>query len=205
VVSTSPGSTSVIIVNFNCGDFIQTAINHLKSQSRPPDQVIVVDNASTDGSVDRLDLSGLNDARLIRLDDNLGFAAANNIAAREATGEWLALLNPDTRPQADWLKELIRATERYPGVSMFASTQLDAEQPQILDGAGDCYFIVGIPWRGGFGRPASELPGGGECFSPCGAAGRPRQRWLPSPGHLAHEPFFVTTVATAETFGDKSP
>lgn len=169
-------SVSVIIVNYNGGDLVQVAINHLRMQSRLPDEIIVVDNASTDGSADRLDLDGLPKAELIRLDENIGFAGANNLAAARASGDWLALLNPDTEPQPGWLEELMRATIRHPDVSQFASAQFDAEHPDRLDGAGDCYFILGIPWRGGFGRMARELPGEGECFSPCGASALIRRK-----------------------------
>ena len=52
---------------------------------------------------------------------------------------------------------------------MFASAQFSLSDPALLDGAGDAYLIFGMPWRGGFGRSASELPREGECFSPCGA------------------------------------
>ena len=172
----SSASVTVIIVNFNGGDLVQTAIDHLRMQSRLPDEVIVVDNASTDGSADRLDLDGLPNAELVRLDENIGFAGANNLAASRARGDWLALLNPDTEPQPGWLEELMRATTRYPHVSQFASAQFDAEYPDRLDGAGDCYFILGFPWRGGFGRMAKELPGEGECFSPCGASALIRRK-----------------------------
>lgn len=164
------GSLSVIIVNYNGGDFIQSAIDHLARQTHPADEVIVVDNASVDGSADRLDLSALPNARLIRQNTNLGFAAANNLAARLAVGDWLVLLNPDTEPELDWLEKLAEASLRHPHASMFASAQLDATDQTVLDGAGDCYFILGIPWRGGFGLDASKLPREGECFSPCGAS-----------------------------------
>jgi len=163
-------SLSVIIVNYNGGDFIQAAVDHLARQTCPADEVIIIDNASCDGSADRLDLSALPKSRLIRQDINLGFAAANNLAARQAAGDWLVLLNPDTEPQPDWLEKLLHATARHPEASMFASAQIDAVDHRTLDGAGDCYFILGIPWRGGFGLRADELPNEGECFSPCGAS-----------------------------------
>lgn len=167
---TSAVKISVIIVNYNGGGFVQTAIDHLKTQLLAPYEVIVVDNASEDGSVDALSLSGLANARIIRLDENVGFARANNLAAKEAAGDWLALLNPDAFAEPEWLHELGEAVGRYPGVSMFASAQLDATDPGRIDGAGDCYFVLGIPWRGGFQRPSCEMPREGECFSPCGAS-----------------------------------
>ncbi|RIJ17589.1 glycosyltransferase family 2 protein [Henriciella mobilis] len=148
---------------------VLTALDHLRHQSRLPDEVIVVDNASTDGSADRIDFAGLPNAKLVRLERNIGFAGANNLAAEMATGDWLALLNPDTECQPAWLDELLHATKRHTDVSMFASAQYDAANPGLIDGAGDCYFVLGIPWRGGFGRKAEDMPGEGECFSPCGA------------------------------------
>ena len=168
--SCTPASVTVIIVNYNGGDYIGSALDHLRAQTRPPDEVFVIDNASTDGSREVIDLSGLTKAQMIALDENVGFARANNIAAKQANGDWLALLNPDAMPAETWLEELLDATRRHPGVTMFASAQLDASDPSIMDGAGDCYHVLGIPWRGGFGRPAAELPGEGECFSPCGAS-----------------------------------
>lgn len=166
----SEGTIAVIIVNYNGGPLIQRAIDQLKSQSRMPDEIIVVDNASGDGSADSLDYDGLNGFSLIRLDENTGYAKANNIAARKTGCDWIALLNPDTEAEPNWLLELDRAAARHPDVGMFTSAQLDAADPSMLDGAGDAYSVVGIPWRGGFGRPASEMPEEGECFSPCGAS-----------------------------------
>ncbi|MEZ5985944.1 MAG: hypothetical protein R3B94_08335 [Hyphomonas sp.] len=49
---------------------------------------------------------------------------------------------------------------------MFASAQYDRADPDTLDGAGDAYLVFGMPWRGGFGRPASELPGEGRVLQP---------------------------------------
>ncbi|MEQ8558522.1 MAG: glycosyltransferase family 2 protein [Henriciella sp.] len=165
----APLDASIIIVNYNGGDLIQAALDHLKRQRVSPTEVLIVDNNSTDGSADRLDLDGLPRARLLRMDDNLGFAKANNVAAKQAVGEWIILLNPDTEPQADWLEKLAGAARRHPGVTSFASAQIDAGDTSVLDGTGDCYSVFGFPWRGGFGASKTDLPEEGECFSPCGA------------------------------------
>ena len=157
-------------MNYNGGKYLQPTLDYLQAQTRPADEVIIVDNASTDGSADSLNLDKLPQARLRRLDKNVGFAKANNVAAEKAHGNWLALLNPDTEAFPDWLEKLEAAIHRYPEVSMFASAQIDAVDRSIMDGAGDNYHVLGIPWRGGFGRPISEMPAEGECFSPCGAS-----------------------------------
>lgn len=161
---------SVLIVNFNGGAYVQGALDSLKAQTHRSFEVILLDNASEDGSVDALDTSGLPAFRLMRESDNHGFARGNNLAAAEATGRWLALLNPDAAARPDWLAEVLAGTERHPGVTSFASTQLWMHDETKLDGAGDNYLLFGIPWRGGYHRSVTELPGEGTCFSPCGAS-----------------------------------
>lgn len=170
LLSVSAPFFSVIIVNYNGGDYLQAAVDSLKAQTLKDFELIVIDNASADNSVDALDLSGLPRAVLIRNENNAGFAIANNQAAKLARGQWLALLNPDAVASADWLEQLLAASHRFPDCRVFASAQYCLNNPDKLDGAGDAYLIFGIPWRGGFGHPASRLPGTGFCFSPCGAA-----------------------------------
>ncbi|MEZ6011357.1 MAG: glycosyltransferase family 2 protein [Hyphomonas sp.] len=161
---------SVIIVNYNGGEYVCEAVRSLAAQTIRNFEVIVLDNASTDGSTEKIDFSGVPSAQLIRHEENLGFAAANNAGARMANGRWLALLNPDAVAEPDWLENVIAATRRYPDCRVFASAQYDLVHPELIDGAGDAYLVFGIPWRGGFGHTASHMPGEGECFSPCGAA-----------------------------------
>ncbi len=161
---------SVVIVNFNGGAHVQTAVASLAVQTRRDFELIIIDNGSTDGSFDALNVSGVPDVTAIPANANLGFAMGNNKAAARARGTWLVLLNPDAVAEPDWLDEIAAGIARHPGVTMFACTQIDSEDPRRLDGAGDAYFGFGIPWRGGFGRPIDELPGEGTCFSPCGAS-----------------------------------
>lgn len=160
---------SVIIVNFNGGPMVQKALHSLGAQTLRDFEVFLVDNASSDHSIDALEISGLPAFTLMAEAHNHGFARANNLAALQARGEWLVLLNPDAHAEPDWLDAIARAIQRHPDVRMFASLQRDAMMPELLDGAGDAYLVFGFPWRGGFGRSARELPGEGECFSPCGA------------------------------------
>ena len=161
---------SVIIVNYNGGAFLQKAVDSLKAQTFADFELILVDNASSDGSAARVDLAGLPAATFIRNTNNTGFAAANNQAAEKASGAWLVMLNPDSVADPGWLAALAEAAAAHPDCASFTSAQLRLDDPFTLDGAGDAYFLFGIPWRGGFGRPASELPGPGWCFSACGAS-----------------------------------
>jgi len=160
---------SVIVVNYNSGDRLARCIACLERQTFQDFETIIVDNASTDGSA-LAAASNLLHARVISSAENLGFAAGNNLAAREATGEWLAFLNPDAYAERDWLSALLAAVARYPWADAFGSTQLKADDPDTLDGAGDVFHILGVGYRGGFGQSAARLPDDGECFAPCAAA-----------------------------------
>lgn len=162
---------SVIIVNYNGGALLQKALNSLKNQSFRDFEVILVDNDSQDGSLDALDASGLPAFRLMAETENHGFAGGNNVAAKAAAGRWLALLNPDAVADERWLEEIKLATERHSDCRVFACSQINMDQPELLDGAGDAYFAFGIPWRCGFEHPVSALPREDSlCFSPCGAS-----------------------------------
>ena len=160
----------VIIVNYNGAAYLQCCVDCLAAQSMPDFEVVIFDNASTDGSITSLRLpDGRFQVR--RAGTNIGFAAANNAAAVDCTSRWIATLNPDTRPRSNWLDALRAATQRYPWARVFGSTQLDASDPGRVDGFGDVYCVVGSAWRGASGGAADSLPPDDkEVFAPCAAA-----------------------------------
>ena len=163
---------SVILVTWNSTVHLPHCLDCLSAQTLKDFEVVLVDNGSTDGSLGDLKSrwSELT-LRIERLDENKGFAAANNIGAHLARGQWLALLNSDAFPDPGWLENLIQATEHYPDFSFFASRQLQANMQQFLDGAGDAYHISGLAWRRFAGWPSARFglePK--EVFSPCAAA-----------------------------------
>jgi GT2 family glycosyltransferase len=160
----------IIIVNYNAGGLLSACVDALAAQTMADFEVVIVDNASSDGSADTLRLPDAR-FRLLRAATNLGFAAANNLGARDCRAPWILTLNPDTEARADMLEAFRRGTLRYPDVTMFGATLLDAADPAIVDGLGDELSIVGIPWRGGHGQAAAGvLIGDAKVFSPCAAA-----------------------------------
>lgn len=90
---------SVLIVNYNSGSYAKACIESLFNQSNITLEIIVVDNASTDDSLKVLSTSFRKKITLIESDENLGFGCANNLAASQAKGDFLLLLNPDTEIQ----------------------------------------------------------------------------------------------------------
>jgi GT2 family glycosyltransferase len=185
-----PDAIAVLIVNFNSGFLLRECLRHLQLQTRRPEQVIVVDNASTDASAAGLEQE-YPDLDLVRLDHNAGFAAANNLAARRAEGvEWLALLNPDAFPQPDWLERLLAAARAHPDCASIGSRMLAAHDSGRLDGTGDIYHVSGLAWRRDHGRLAAGAQcEAGEIFAPCAAAALYRRAAFVEAGGF-HEEFF---------------
>lgn len=159
---------SIIIVNYNAGAYLKRCIECVIAQSFHDFDVIIIDNASTDNSLSELPIDSR--IHIIKQESNLGFAAANNVAANYSQAPWIACLNPDAYPAKEWLQQLMFATIRFPKIPAFGSTQIRADEPSTLDGAGDVYHFTGIPYRGHYGSPLSKLPATGETFAPCAAA-----------------------------------
>jgi GT2 family glycosyltransferase len=163
---------SVILVTWNSAAYLPRCLESLAAQTLNDFEVVLVDNGSTDGCLDGVEArwSGLN-IRVERLGENKGFAAANNLGARLARGQWLALLNSDAFPEPFWLEELLKAARDNPEFSCFASRQLQANAPHLLDGSGDAFHISGLAWRRYAGFPAAHFGmESEEVFSACAAA-----------------------------------
>lgn len=158
----------VIVVAYNSATTLQRCLDALEAQSVTDWEAVVWDNASADNAVDRLRHGPR--VRTVRHTENLGFAAGNNRAAALSASVFIAFLNPDAFPEPDWLARLLAAADTT-GAEAIASLQLDDGDPEVLDGAGDCMSIAGIPWRGGYGQPRTTAPTEPcEVFSACGAA-----------------------------------
>ncbi|EJL28286.1 putative glycosyltransferase [Caulobacter sp. AP07] len=162
-------TVSVVIVSYESGPTLERCLAGLDAQTFADFEVLLVDNASTDGAPQAA-VAADPAIRFLQPGVNLGFAAGNNLAAREARGRWLVLLNPDAYPHPDWLEALIAGTLRHPEVRCFTSLQMVADEPGLMDGAGDVMTSAGIPFRGGYRRRLPPNLREGEVFSACGAA-----------------------------------
>lgn len=97
--SSSDVDVSILIVSYNTRAMtlrcLETLYESLERDDALTAEVLVADNGSSDGSLEAIE-EQFPQARIVSRDDNLGFAKANNVLAREARGEWILLLNPDT-------------------------------------------------------------------------------------------------------------
>lgn len=183
------GSVSVIVVNFNAQDTLPRCLEALRAQSLQAARVIVIDNASTDGSIESA-RELFPEFEYVCLPENTGFAAANNRAIERCDSEFVALLNPDAFPEPAWLEELVKAARQTPRAASFGSCQLMAGDTDVLDGIEDVCHISGLVWRGGHGRSRNNDDySAREIFSPCAAAALYRRQAIQSVGAF-DEDFF---------------
>lgn len=167
----APPTMAVVVVNYNSGDHLTRCIQSLHDQRVSPQRILVVDNASTDGSLEQSQRRFPN-VVFLRQASNLGFAAANNIAIGQLGDvEWVALLNADAFAQPGWIEALTDAALSHPTFDMFACPMLRDDDPSTSDGMGDVYHVSGFAWRDGCGLPVAESPPRvREVFGPCAAA-----------------------------------
>lgn len=143
---------TVLVPNLNGAHFLEPCLTALEHQTLQPAQVIVIDNGSTDGSVELVRRRFPN-ARLLTFPENRGFAAAMNAGIAETTTRGVAFLNNDAVPEPTWLEELAACLSRHPGAAATTSKLLLADQPGRLDGAGDGLTRSFLPYVRGHGEP----------------------------------------------------
>ena len=153
---TQPRAT-IIIVNYNSADDLLRCLNSLQADPCSADyELLVVDNASTDGSRQQI-ASRFPGITLLHSDTNLGFGGANNLAASHARGDYIAFLNPDTIVEPGWLESLLRALEANPRAGLATSKILLLDDPQRINTAGNDMHLTGLTLCRGMGQPATEL------------------------------------------------
>jgi GT2 family glycosyltransferase len=170
---------TVVIVNWNGDRFLERCLSALLAQTVAPHEIILVDNASSDASIDIV--QRFPSVRLLGQNENLGFARGNNLAIEAAAAEsqWIALLNPDAFVEPCWLETLLLAVRDYPAFDVFGSKLVNAADPAVLDGAGDAYHVSGRVWRISRGEQMSFISEQvREVFSPCAAAALYRRKAL---------------------------
>ncbi|MEW5982070.1 MAG: glycosyltransferase family 2 protein [Acidobacteriota bacterium] len=181
---------SVVIVNLNGRRWLGPCLAAVAAQKGPTVEVIVVDNASVDGSAAFIGRQ-FPWVRVVALERNLGFAGGNNAGARIASGRFLAFLNNDTVADPDWLRSLHGALEANPQAGLATSRIVYARDPGVLDSAGDGYTRAGGAFKRGHGEPEINYHDAGEVFGACGAAFMIRKELFEELGGFDEDFFLV--------------
>ena len=142
------GLTSIILVTHNQLNFTHRCLESLRFRTDEPYELIVVDNASTDGSVDYL--RAQPDIKLITNDKNRGFPAAVNQGLKESSGRQVLLLNNDTIPTSGWLGRMLSALDSDQSIGIVGPVSNSVSGPQQVDvGYRDLASLDGFAWERG--------------------------------------------------------
>lgn len=186
-----PDPFSVVIPNWNGLRFLAVCLDALRGQTLADIEVILVDNASTDGSQDFV-RAGYPEVRLIELDENRGFTGACNLGMAAATGKYIALLNNDTEVESDWAEQVARAFESHPEAGIIASKMLLFDQRDRLHTAGDFFTADGRAGnRGAWEWDEGQFDRGEYVFSACGGSAVYRKSMLSEIDTLDDDFFFL--------------
>ncbi len=177
----SPTVTAVVLTYDGRG-LLEVVLPSLAAQTRPADEVLVVDNGSSDGTVAWL-REEWPAVRVVAIPRNIGVAAALNRGVRAASGDYVALLNNDLELEPDCLAELVSELDEHPQAGCSCAKLLDFHDRALLDGAGDTYTWGGEANRRGQGqRDVGQYDTPQEMFSACGAVAVYRRSALDAVG-----------------------
>jgi GT2 family glycosyltransferase len=185
-----PPSVSVVIPSWNGRRQLEGVLESLEAQEYDDFETIVVDNGSSDGSVDFL-AECWPQVRVLALEENHGFAGAVNRGIAASESEYVALLNNDVELEPGWLAATTAVLRREPSAGSVASKLLEWSRRNVLDGAGDLVGWDGYCVRRGKGeRDRGQYDGSPWVLSACAAAALYRRRALQEVG-LFDERFFA--------------
>jgi GT2 family glycosyltransferase len=181
---------SVVIPNWNGRGFLNRCLSALGRQSVGDLEVVLVDNASSDDSVEFAQ-GHFPEVKVVRLERNAGFAGAMNEGIRRAGGNYVGFLNNDTEPSERWLEELVACLERHPRAAAATSKVLLLDRPGTFDDTGNFLSRSLLPFARGHGEAdTGQYDVEEEVFSASGAAALWRAEALDEIG-LFDESFFA--------------
>lgn len=187
---TSPNRLTVAIATYNGRELLATLLRSLADQTFRDVRVVVVDDASTDGTPGWLK-ENWPEVEVIVHPVNRGVTATLNDCLRSASGELVALINNDIELDPNCLAELVGALDAHPDAASAAAKLIDFYDRGLLDGAGDIYEWSGEAHRRGHGeRDVSQYEQEQPVFGACAGAAIYRCSALEKVG-LLDEDFFA--------------
>lgn len=157
---------TIIIPNYNGVHFMEPCMAALKRQTEEF-ELLVVDNGSTDGSVEWLKE---HEIPSIFLAENTGFSGAVNVGIQAAKTPYVILLNNDTEPEPDYVKELLKEIERSKKIFSVSPKMIQLHHKELMDDGGDMYSVMGWAYQRGAGQAVELYEKPCHIFSSCAGA-----------------------------------
>ncbi len=184
-------AVSVIIVNLNRRGLLERCLQSLWTQTFTDFEVVVVDNASVDGSMELLKSLRESRLKIVELPVNKGFAGGCNAGIAQSEGRYIATLNNDAEADPRWLQELVEAMESDASIGMCASKILFYGDRKRIDKAGHLIYPDGLNHGRGSGEPdCGQFERREEVLFPDAAAALYRREMLDVIG-MFDEQFFA--------------
>lgn len=170
MTDTSSSGIDIVIPNWNGRQMLEICLASLVAQRHRNFRIIVVDNGSTDDSVEFVN-GHYPEVQLVELPENRGFSAAVNEGIKAGRNDWVLLLNNDIEMDSLCLENLMREAVAEPDYKLFALKMVSFHERSILDGAGDGVLRGGVGYRLGTMEPDSErYSTKKQVFGACGGA-----------------------------------
>lgn len=187
-------SVDIVIVNYNTKEYLRDCIESIHRNTRYPYRLIIIDNQSTDGSLNYLRELRRQGHRVLFNRENLGCAKAWNQGIRLGQGEYILLLNPDTLLTSGWLTQMVACAESDPQIAVVGNKQVDQRgrilHAGLVEEAGKAVFR-GAGERDQPGKFAQVC----DCIDVCGACYLIKRQLLAKIGYF-DERFFLYAEET---------
>ena len=145
---------SIIILNYNAGELLLNCIDSLKKSTYQNIEILVVDNISSDDSHIKCKKQ-FPDIRLIQNRKNLGYCGGNNVGIKEAKGEFIVILNPDTIVEENWLHEIFNAFNKF-GDGLYQPKIISLNESNIIQSTGNMIHAFGFGFARDKGKKVIE-------------------------------------------------
>lgn len=159
---------SFIVGNYNGESILAECLDAILAQKAAPIEVIVVDDASRDGSVEVV--KSYPDVKLLTNEGNQGLAVCRNQGLAVAAGHYVAFIDNDAVLAPDWLDMMLEAVREWPDARLFASHLVFYDNPDTINGTGGYMNLAGYAWARSIYRAEEEVQDSPYIFFPCGAA-----------------------------------
>ncbi len=145
---------SVIVLNYNAGDLLLNCIESIKKSSYSNIEILVVDNISSDESHIKCK-EKFPEIKLIENKENLGYCGGNNVGIKQAKGDYIVILNPDTIVDSNWIDELLSAQNEF-GDGLYQPKILSLNENEIIQSTGNMLHVFGFGFARDKGKKLSN-------------------------------------------------